>query len=233
MEQVSWYAAIKYCNERSLDEGIDPPAYRINGSVYPSDWEDVPTTNNATWNAVEIVPNSKGYRLPTEAQWEYACRAGSTINYDYMTSSGGTNTWDASIGWSSGESGNKTHQVGLKAANAFGLYDMHGNVAEWCWDKWSLFTSDRQVNPLGPATSTGAPGNLDMYSSGSDRVVRGGSWYNAASILRSAWRSPGSNYGSVISYEAGGSRYTYYYFYPWNWNVYNNILGLRVVRPAN
>jgi formylglycine-generating enzyme required for sulfatase activity len=134
------------------------------------EWGAVPTGENATWDAVIVVLGSKGYRLPTEAQWEYACRAGTTTAY---------NTGDIisdNTGWYSVNSGNKTHEVGLKPANAWGLYDMHGNVWEWCWDYHGSYGSESQTDPSGPV-------------SGSYRVLRGGSWYPSDPDLRSAYRN--------------------------------------------
>ncbi|WP_461255975.1 formylglycine-generating enzyme family protein [Treponema sp. R80B11-R83G3] len=168
VEQVSWYSALVFCNKLSMMEGLSP-AYRISGSTDPSAWGTVPTSSNSTWDAVQIVSGSTGYRLPTEAQWEYACRAGTTTAY---------NTGAAisdNTGWYSSNSGNRTHQVGLKTANAWGLYDMHGNVWEWCWDWYGSYSSSAQTDPVGA-------------SSGSDRVVRGGSWGNSAEYVRSGHR---------------------------------------------
>jgi len=167
VERVSWYDALVFCNKLSIKEGLTP-AYSISGKTNPADWGTVPTSS-ATWNAVVIVAGSTGYRLPTEAQWEYACRAGITTAY---------NTGDTisdSTGWYYSNSGNKTHEVGKKPANAFGLHDMHGNVWEWCWDWYGDYSSSAQTDPLGA-------------SSGTNRVLRGGSWYNSAGFLRSAYR---------------------------------------------
>jgi formylglycine-generating enzyme required for sulfatase activity len=117
------------------------------------------------------------YRLPTEAEWEYACRAGSLGEY-----AGNLNE----IAWYKETSGNTTHTVGLGRPNAWGLYDMHGNVWEWCAD-WYIDYYYSGVDPTGP-------------SSGSKRVMRGGGWDNTASYLRSAYRSansPGFRYGNL------------------------------------
>jgi len=120
--------------------------------------------------------SKNGYRLPTEAEWEYACRAGTTTafnngNNDYTNSSSISN-----VAWWRTNSGDNTHQVGLKTANAWGLYDMHGNVMEWCWDRYGSYPSEAQNNPTGAVT-------------GSYRVLRGGCWYSYyGGNLRSAYR---------------------------------------------
>ncbi len=111
-----------------------------------------------------------GYRLPTEAEWEYACRAGTTGDY--------AGDLDA-MAWYSDNSGGETHPVGRKAPNAFGLYDMHGNVWEWVADWYGDYPSGAVTDPKGP-------------ESGSDRVVRGGGWYGPARYARSADRDDGA-----------------------------------------
>jgi formylglycine-generating enzyme required for sulfatase activity len=151
VENVSWFDAVEYCNKRSQKEGLTP-AYTINGT-------------NVTWNR-----NANGYRLPTEAEWEYACRAGTTTAYNT-----GANISD-NTGWYVANNGNRTHPVGQKPANAWGLYDMHGNVLEWCWDWYGNYPSTAQTDPTGA-------------SSGVDRVIRGGRWINSAQYVRSAVRS--------------------------------------------
>jgi formylglycine-generating enzyme required for sulfatase activity len=161
VENVSWYAALVYCNKRSMDssEGYIP-AYKINGSTDPSEWGAIPTTKNATWDAVTIVDGADGYRLPTEAQWEYACRAGTSTKY----STGDEVSTDT--GWYGANSNNMTHKVGSKPSstgNAWGLYDMHGNVMEWCWDWYdAVYDVNKKLNPTGP------------NSVGTYRVARGG-----------------------------------------------------------
>jgi len=186
---VNWYEALVFCNKLSIKEGLTP-VYSINGSTDPTTWGTVPhrtpwdAANNAKWVAVVIVSGSTGYRLPTEAQWEYACRAGTTTAYN--------TTIADNIGWYKSNSGEKTHQVGLKPANAFGLHDMHGNVSEWCWDwfKGSYYSSSPTNDPMGETT-------------GSNRVSRGGNWLNNADNLRSAYResSPPYDGGSGVGFR--------------------------------
>jgi len=184
VERVSWYDALVFCNKLSMAEGLSP-AYRISGSTDPADWGTVPTTDsNSTWDSVEIVAGSNGYRLPTEAQWEYAARGGngSPGNYTYS----GSNTV-GDVAWYSGNSGNKTHGVGKKTSNSLGLYDMSGNVWEWCWDRYDSYSSGAQTDPMGAAV-------------GSYRVVRGGSWGIDASNARSTYRDsydPYGRYGNI------------------------------------
>jgi formylglycine-generating enzyme required for sulfatase activity len=179
---VRWYDAIVFCNKLSVLEGLSP-AYSIGGKTAPDEWGEMPTStsheNYATWNGVVIVANSNGYRLPTEAQWEYACRAGTTTPWH----SGDTDDslddyawyWDNIPSQTSGETGYGTQPVGTKQANDFGLYDMHGNVWEWCWDWYDTYPTTAGTDPVGA-------------SSGSYRVLRGGSWFDPARYARSACR---------------------------------------------
>ena len=180
VETVSWYHAIVFCNRLSIMEGLSP-AYSISGSTNPDNWGSIPTSSNSTWNAVTIISGSNGYRLPTEAQWEYACRAGTTTAYNT-----GASISD-NTGWYYSNSNSRTHEVGKKPANAWGLYDMHGNVLEWCYDWYGTYASGSQTDPTGA-------------SSGTSRVVRGGSWGSSAGVLRSAYRygiNPYVRYGDV------------------------------------
>ena len=181
VEQVSWYNTLVFCNKLSMLEGLSP-AYRISGSTDPAVWGTVP---NPYWDAVEIVAGSNGYRLPTEAQWEYAAKGGngSPGNYTYS----GSNDVD-SVGWYESNSGSKTHEVGKKAPNSLGLYDMSGNVCEWCWDWYGNYSFSWQNDPVGPV-------------SGTSRVYRGGYWRSAATDLRSAGRDNYGPYGR--SYAIG------------------------------
>ena len=124
---------------------------------------------HVSWNDCQEFCRKTGLQLPTEAQWEYACRAGSTGAY-------AGNLDD--MAWYENNSGSRTHSVGTKKPNAWGLYDMHGNVYEWCQDWFGKYPSGSVTDPTGP-------------SSGSDRVGRGGSWDDDAGGCRSAYRSYG------------------------------------------
>ncbi|MBW7872831.1 MAG: formylglycine-generating enzyme family protein [Ignavibacteria bacterium] len=155
VESVSWYEAVEFCNRLSDKEGLQR-AYSGSGANITCDF------------------NANGYRLPTEAEWEYAARGGKqTKNYKY---SGSDNT--GAVAWYDGNSGDKTHAVGLKQPNEIGIYDMSGNVWEWCWDWYGDYTSPSQTNPKGP-------------SSGEYRVLRGGGWIIYARYCRVALRVSG------------------------------------------
>ena len=160
VEQVSWYDALNFCNALSQSEGLTP-CYTINGTKVTSDFE------------------ANGYRLPTEAEWEYAAKAGTKTDfYSGKLTYSGNSPIDPNldkIAWYSANSSNTTHPVGQKTPNAFGLYDMSGNVWEWCWDRYAEYPSKETKDYQGPEIGT--------Y-----RVYRGGGWRNLAWYCRSTNR---------------------------------------------
>lgn len=163
VETVSWYDAVEFCNKLSEKEGLEP-YYIINGTDVQCNWD------------------AGGYRLPTEAEWEYACKAGTTTDfYSGSLTNPDCSPIDANldiIGWYCGNFSNSTiHEVGQKEPNAFGLYDMSGNVLEWCWDWYDFYLSTPITDPSGPSNG--------MY-----RVMRGGAWTVWALGCRSAIRFP-------------------------------------------
>ena len=185
---VSWYSILKYCNLRSLEEGLTP-VYSISGSTNPAIWGAVPTSsNNATWDAAICNWNANGYRLPTEAEWEYAAR-GASNTPDYLYS--GSDDINAVAWYSGNNSPNGSKPVGTKAPNGIGTYDMSGNLWEWCWDWYSnsYYSSSPQSNPTGPA-------------SGNYRLLRGGNWFDFETGCRVSFR------GSYYPYYG----YSYYGF---------------------
>ena len=160
VEMVSWFDALEFANRKSQRAGLTP-AYSITGTG---------ANRVATWNR-----NANGYRLPTEAEWEFAARGGHGSPGNFMFS--GSNTI-SDVAWYGGNSGGGTRAVGTRQPNGLGLYDMTGNVWEWVYDWWGAYPNMAQTNPAGPAA-------------GDYRVKRGGCWYFAPEYARSAIRGLG------------------------------------------
>jgi formylglycine-generating enzyme required for sulfatase activity len=182
VENVNWYAAITFCNKLSLLDGKEP-VYSVSGI---NNWaslayNSIPTSNNSTWNAAVMDTSKNGYRLPTEMEWTWAAMgADKTIQPNttgYAKAFAGS-TGSNSIGdyvWYNSNSNNKTHEGGKRQANELGLYDMSGNVREWCWDWFGTYPVGTQTDYRGPA-------------SGGYRVAQGGSWGDDASRCAVAHR---------------------------------------------
>ena len=126
VEKVSWYDAIYFCNKLSEKEGLTP-VYSVDGITDVSKWGYTPHNEEELEGNIRQNLAANGYRLPTEAEWEYAAEGGEDYTYS------GSNNLDE-VGWYCDNSGDRTHPVAQKKANGYGLYDMTGNVYEWCWD---------------------------------------------------------------------------------------------------
>ena len=224
---VNWYEAVIFCNKLSELEGYTP-SYHLNGETdtdkWVEDYGDIPAIWNKSspWNSIGIVSGSTGYRLPTEAQWEYARRG------DYLNKSTEEDTKPFGIGdgtkmtsgmanfngkkpYDIAEGGDYDDPEGIyleqtipvgkygdvnAEANSYGLYDMYGNVNDWCWDWYAAFSSAAETDPEGSVVS---------YAT---RILRGGSWLSVGMNLRSAKR------GTL------------------NPNTRNSGTGFRLVRPS-
>lgn len=172
VENITWLEAVSFCNAYSEEKGLEP-VYSIDGQ-------------NVSWNR-----SADGYRLPTEAEWEYACRAGTTTpfymenspsaeeanyygHYPYMIEDNYFSQGNLTV--KPGEYRQTTVVVGSFSPNPLGLYDMHGNVGEWTWDIYGAYPDGEQTDPVGTATGT-------------RRAYRGGGWNDFAKNMRCAYRA--------------------------------------------
>lgn len=169
VEQQTWIDAIRFCNERSYQEGLDP--------CYDEE-------------TLECDFEANGYRLPTEAEWEYAARAGTDTEHFF----GNDSRRLAQYAWTEDNAGQGTHEVGTKRPNPWGLFDMYGNVAEWVHDYYGevYYQTSPERNPRGP-------------DQGEFRVLRGGGWSSALGDVRSSFRdySASVDDGCMVSDAVG------------------------------
>ncbi|MDR1507028.1 MAG: formylglycine-generating enzyme family protein [Treponema sp.] len=157
VENISWFDAVKFCNALSEESGL-PPAYVING-------------DSVTWNR-----ESAGYRLPTEAEWEYAARGGQNGFLGELGKAGYAGSLvPGDVAWYSANSGRRTQPVKKKLPNELGIYDMSGNVLEWCWDWFDDYPSGPVYDPDGAAA-------------GRHKVFRGGAFVNMVNQIRISFR---------------------------------------------
>ena len=198
VECVSWYHAIAFCNKLSIACGLEP-CYTVKDINFDTlTFHDLPTSHNSDWDSALCDWSKNGFRLPTEAEWEWAAMGGTSDKW------AGTNNkselkdyaWYKHDG--EGNANGKTHEVKKKKANGYGLYDMSGNVWEWCWDRYDSLPNSMEKDYAGAV-------------SGFRRVGRGGNWNGDADSAARAYRSnctpDGSlSYAPCYSYSGLGFR---------------------------
>jgi formylglycine-generating enzyme required for sulfatase activity len=189
---ISWYNAIEYCNRRSMNESLIPCYSFLTYGTNPDDWPIGWDTSNNHHTYVSCDWNANGYRVPTEAEWEFAARGGNLSNNCIYS---GSNVI-GDVAWYESNSNGATHPVGTKQANELNIFDMSGNICDWCWDIFGNYPSEIQTDPTGAETGT-------------NRSIRGGSWWHFASNCSVSLRS---------------------YAFPTSGNYY---IGIRLVRIAS
>jgi formylglycine-generating enzyme len=185
VEQISWYDAIEFCNKLSRKENLTE-YYKIDKTVVDSSNQN---EHDDLKYLVTKNHGSDGYRLPTEAEWEFASKGG---NYSGGYLFSGSDDLDE-VGWYNKNSDEKPKNVGLKMKNELGIYDMSGNVFEWCWDWFEFYTDRAEVNPTGPEFGT-------------NRMTKGGSanmFKNGCRSSSRTWGTPGNSDNPYMFLFAG------------------------------
>ncbi len=207
VESVSWYEAVLFANLLSVQRGFNRCYYTNSTKTNPID-----SSNYNNNNTIYLDMTADGYRLPTEGEWEYFARAGTTgpfsVNEQYYGSSTCSSCTTAlfslmGVAWYCGNSSGTTHEVGTLSSNPWNLRDVHGNADEWCWDWQSGYPSGTVTDYTGPA-------------SGTFRIARGGHYANNPSACRSASR--GYTYPDVSSYPSLGFRLVKSIPIMWDWD---------------
>lgn len=184
VNKCHWFDAVVFCNLLSITTGLEP-CYSLDGETDPRLWGDIPTARGGWTILCDIT--KRGYRLPTEAEWEYACGGGG--NLIQRDKYAGTNV-DAELyqyAWCASEAEGMPHEGGLKRPNILGIYDLSGNVMEWCSDTFASYTADGLTNPIVQDAAV------------TKRVTRGGSFkWNDDSFCRTSWRD-----GNSTVYRSG------------------------------
>jgi formylglycine-generating enzyme required for sulfatase activity len=171
VDNISWFDACLYCNNLSLLEGFDPCYFTDASFTTVLEGKPPMTEGDVFWKT-----NANGYRLPSEAEWEYACRATAAAGYNMaeVTDCDSDPNLDP-LAWYQDNASMTTHAVMGKDPNLWNLFDMHGNVSEWVWDWFDIYPDETETDPVGPAT-------------GSSKILRGGAFSGKAGFCRSAVR---------------------------------------------